>query len=48
MNSIKTKQLLTDREENSVIDYAVNLARHGFLFSHEHVGEHVNEILEAH
>ena len=44
----KTKQLLTDGEENSVIDYAVDLARRGFPFSHERVKEHVNEILEAH
>ena len=43
----KTKQLLTDGEEASVINYAVSLAHRGFPFSHNRVKEHVNEILEA-
>lgn len=43
----KTKQLLTDREEISIVDYVVSLAYRGFPFSHDRVKEHVNEILEA-
>lgn len=43
----KTKQLLTDGEEVSIIEYVISLAHHGFLFSHDQVKEHVNEILEA-
>ena len=40
--------MLTDREEISIVDYAIDLARRGFPFSHDRVREHINEILEAH